>query len=97
MTTRNLNLTWRDVVFQQYAVDLAANEPFPIRYLISAPEWETDIFINVPERISLETYRRSVLTFHRAKFRDSDPTYEDENIFEAAGVEVPRNSRSGSS
>jgi hypothetical protein len=80
MTTRNLNKTWRDIVFDQYSADLSANEPFPIRYLINAPEWKRDIFINVPERISLEAYRRSVLTFFRTKHRDTDPSYEDENL-----------------
>ncbi|KAL4756366.1 uncharacterized protein BDW70DRAFT_145013 [Aspergillus foveolatus] len=80
MTTRNLNKTWRDVVFEQYSVDLSANEPFPIRYLIYAFEWKSDIFINVPEKVSLEAYRRSVLSFCRAKLRDTDPTYEDENL-----------------
>lgn len=80
MTTRNLNRTWRDVIFAQYAADLEANEPFPIRYLINAPEWEKDIFINVPKKISLEDYCRSVHTFCRAKYRDLDPAYEDENL-----------------
>lgn len=80
MTTRNLNKTWRDVIFAQYAADLESNEPFPIRYLINAPEWSRDIYIRVPEKVSLEAYRHSVLTFCRAKFRDNDPTYEDENL-----------------
>ncbi|GFF24216.1 hypothetical protein IFM61606_09065 [Aspergillus udagawae] len=80
MTTRNLNRTWRDVVFAQYAADLETNEPFPIRYLINAPEWKKDIFINVPKKISLEDYRRSIHTFCRARYRDLDPAYEDENL-----------------
>ncbi|GMF78041.1 hypothetical protein BDV35DRAFT_395739 [Aspergillus flavus] len=80
MTTRNLNKTWRDIIFDQYSADLSANEPFPIRYLINAPEWKKDIFINVPKKISLEAYRSSVLAFCRTKYRDSDPIYEDENL-----------------
>ncbi|KAG2003844.1 hypothetical protein GB937_009336 [Aspergillus fischeri] len=80
MTTRNLNRTWRDVVFAQYAADLEADEPFPIRYLINAPEWKKDIFISVPKKISLEDYRRSVHTFCRTKYRDPDPAFEDKNL-----------------
>ncbi|KAB8074272.1 hypothetical protein BDV29DRAFT_156751 [Aspergillus leporis] len=86
MTTRNLNRAWRDVIFAQYAADLEANEPFSIRYLVNAPEWKKDIFIDVPERISLEDYRCSVPTFCRAKYRDPNPAYEDENLSVRARV-----------
>ncbi|RLL97438.1 hypothetical protein CFD26_106596 [Aspergillus turcosus] len=86
MTTRNLNKTWRDVVFDQYAADFDADVPFPIRYLINTPEWKKDIFIEIPTKIPVATFRRSVLTFVRAKCLDSDPGYRDENISVRARV-----------
>ncbi|KAF7125915.1 hypothetical protein CNMCM5793_002274 [Aspergillus hiratsukae] len=86
MTTRNLNKTWRDVVFDQYAADFDADVPFPVRYLINTPEWKKDIFIEIPTKIPVATFRRSVLTFVRAKRHDSDPAYCDENISVRARV-----------
>lgn len=80
MTTRNLNKTWRDVVFDQYAADFDADVPFPIRYLINTPEWKKDIFIEIPTKIPVATFHRSVLTFAGAKRLDCDPAYRDENI-----------------
>lgn len=90
MTTRNLNRTWRDIVFAQYATDYEADVPFPIRYLIYTPQWKQDIFINVPNKIEVKTFRRSILTFFRAFHTSSDPTYQDEHISIR-----PRNPRSG--
>lgn len=86
MTSRNLNKTWRDVVFDQYAADFNADVPFPVRYLIHTPEWNKDIFIETPTKIPVSTYRRSVLTFVRAKRLESDPAYQDENISVRARV-----------
>ncbi|KAF7162557.1 hypothetical protein CNMCM5623_007803 [Aspergillus felis] len=86
MTTRNLNRTWRDVVFNQYAADFDADVPFPVRYLINADVWKKDIFIEIPIKIPVATFRRSVLTFVRAKRLDSDPAYRDENISVRARV-----------
>jgi hypothetical protein len=86
MTTRNLNKTWRDVVVDQYAADFDADVPFPVRYLINADVWKKDIFIEIPTKIPVETLRRSVLTFVRAKRLDSDPAYRDENISVRARV-----------
>ncbi|KAI2622427.1 hypothetical protein GGR54DRAFT_63548 [Hypoxylon sp. NC1633] len=79
MTTRNLNKTWRDVVFQQYTADHDAEAPFPLRYLINAREWHKDIWIEVPNRIDVRTFRRSVLNFVVSK-RGADPVFSDEHI-----------------
>jgi hypothetical protein len=53
--------------------------PYPVRYLISTPQWK-DIFINVPVKIDLDTFRRSIFTFFRTLHRSPDPTYQDEHI-----------------
>lgn len=79
MTTRNLNRTWRDVIFAQYAADYDANVPFPVSYLIKAVQWNRDIIITVPSKIDLQTYRRSVRNFFLTK-RGADPVYRDEHI-----------------
>lgn len=79
MTSRNLNTTWRDVIFKQYAEDLDADVPFPVRYLITAPPWK-DIFITAPHKIDLGTYKKAVLAFFIAKRFSNDPTYGDDNI-----------------
>ena len=79
MTSRNLNTTWRDTIFAQYAADLEADVPFPVRYLINAPPWR-DIFITVPERIDLRAYKNAVLAFYKDRRCSEDPTYEDEHI-----------------
>jgi hypothetical protein len=79
MTSRNLNTTWRDTIFQQYAADLEADVPYPVRYLINAPPWK-DIFITVPEKIDLRAYKNAILAFHRDRRCSEDPTYEDEHI-----------------
>ena len=81
MTTRNLNQTWRDVVFTQYEADhAAADVPFPVRYLIHAPEWKTDIFIEIPAKIDVAVFRQAVLHFARARRLADDPAYEDDLI-----------------
>lgn len=74
MTSRNLNTTWRDTIFTQYAADLEADVPFPVRYLINAPPWR-DIFITVPEKIDLRAYKSAVLAFYTDR-RCSEETYE---------------------
>ena len=79
MTSRNLNTTWRDTIFTQYAADLEADVPFPVRYLINAPPWR-DIFITVPEKIDLRAYKNAVFAFYKEKRCSEDPTYEDEFI-----------------
>ncbi|KAL1872686.1 hypothetical protein Daus18300_004232 [Diaporthe australafricana] len=79
MTTRNLNKTWRDVVFQQYASDHAADVPFPIRYLINAKQWHRDIWIEIPQKVDVRDFRRSVLSFFVA-MRHEDPVFDDQNI-----------------
>ncbi|KAH7200245.1 hypothetical protein DER44DRAFT_790024 [Fusarium oxysporum] len=80
MTTRNLNKTWRDVVFEQYQADLEADSPFPIRYLIFVHQWKKDIFINIPNKIEIMTFRRAVLDFARSRNREEDPTFSNEHI-----------------
>lgn len=79
MTSPNLNTTWRDTIFTQYAADLEADVPFPVRYLINAPPWR-DIFITVPKRIDLGAYKNAVFAFHKEKRCCEDPTYEGEHI-----------------
>jgi hypothetical protein len=80
MTTRNLNQTWRDVVFNQYAADHAADAPFPVRYMIYAPQWSSDIVIEIPTKIDVALLRRAVLDFCAAKRLEPDPVYEDDRI-----------------
>jgi hypothetical protein len=80
MTTRNLNQTWRDVVFKQYEEDHAADVPFPIRYLIKAEQWKKDIFIEIPTKIDVPIFRQAVLRFFRARRLADDPAYEDDLI-----------------
>ena len=80
MTTRNLNQTWRDVVFKQYEEDHAADVPFPVRHLINAPEWKKDIFIEIPTKIGVPVFRQAVLRFCRTRRLTDDPAYEDDLI-----------------
>ncbi|EEU39727.1 uncharacterized protein NECHADRAFT_100265 [Fusarium vanettenii 77-13-4] len=79
MTFRNLNETWRDVVFRTYAQDHQDDVPFPIKYLIHAPEWKRDILIEVPKKIDVKAYRHSVLKC-TIDLRFQDPVYDDEYI-----------------
>lgn len=87
MTTRNLNRTWRDVVFKQYADDYEADVPFPVRYLINTPQWSRAIIIEVPNKIEIKTLRQSIGAFFRAKHTSEDPTYDDGQI--AIRLQVP--------
>ncbi|KAI9162841.1 hypothetical protein HJFPF1_04435 [Paramyrothecium foliicola] len=80
MTFRNLNQTWRDVVFKQYEQDHAADVPLPIRYLIKAHQWKRDIFIEIPIKIDPPVLRQAVLRFCRARRLEDDPAYEDDLI-----------------
>ncbi|RKU43424.1 hypothetical protein DL546_005321 [Coniochaeta pulveracea] len=80
MTSRNLNQTWRDVVFKQYETDHAADVPFPVRYLINASQWKKDIFIEIPNKIDPPVFRRAVLHFVTSKRHEDDPAYEDDLI-----------------
>jgi hypothetical protein len=96
MTSRNLNTTWRDTIFKQYAADFEADVPYPVRYLINAPPWK-DIFITVPEKIDLRAYKNAGFTFYKLRRCSEDPTYEDEHIsvrprkaIGGAAAEVPR-------
>ncbi|KAF4976745.1 hypothetical protein FZEAL_6623 [Fusarium zealandicum] len=79
MTSRNLNQTWRDVIFQQYAADLEADVPFPVSYLIFAREWNSDIIINTPSKIDLRTYKNAIRDFCVAR-RHVDPAFSNEYI-----------------
>lgn len=78
MTTRNLNRTWRDVVFSQFETDVETNAPFPITYLIYATPWNRDIIITISTKITPETFRREILDFFIK--RDPDPTFRCEHI-----------------
>ncbi|GFF24909.1 hypothetical protein IFM61606_09285 [Aspergillus udagawae] len=88
MTTRNLNKTWYGVVVDQYTADFDADVPFPGRYLINTPEWKKAIFIEIPAKIPVATFRRSVWTFVRVKRLDSDQAYRDDNISVRARVSL---------
>jgi hypothetical protein len=79
MTTRNLNRTWRDVVFAQYKEDHDADLPFPVRYLITAREWKKDIWIEVPSKIEVRAFQTAVLNFCRMR-RHNDPIYQGQHI-----------------
>lgn len=84
MTTRNLNTTWRDIVFKQYAADLEADVPFPVRYLINIPVVYglpgRDIWIEISAKIDLKTLKNAVLAFVLATRDSGDPTYQDDHI-----------------
>lgn len=91
MTTRNLNRTWREVVWEQYAIDLEADVAFPVCYLIHAPQWKRDIFITIPSKIPYETFRRAVLDFLTAVLRPRkvDPLWENEYISVRPRIKPP--------
>ncbi|KAI4595485.1 hypothetical protein KJ359_006831 [Pestalotiopsis sp. 9143b] len=97
MTSRNLNKTWRDVVWEQYAQDLEADVPFPVRYLIHAAQWRRDIFITIPSKIDSPTLRRAVLKFVKEKRREPDPLWDGEHISVRARVrpQAPQGQESG--
>lgn len=79
MTSRNLNATWRDRVFWQYAADHEADVPFPVRYTIHAATWNRDIRITIPQEIDVKTFKKAVFACHKARHRE-DPIYDDEYI-----------------
>ncbi|ROV93022.1 hypothetical protein VPNG_09414 [Cytospora leucostoma] len=84
MTTRNLNTTWRDIVFKQYAADFEAEVPFPVRYLINVPVVYglpgRDIWIEVQTKIDLKAFKKAIVAFHLATRLVGDPTYQDDHI-----------------
>lgn len=81
MATRNLHQTWREVIFNQYALDHATDVPFPVRYLIFASPWQRDIFIEIPNKTEPHIVRRSGLDFVAAKRHDADPAFNNGHIF----------------
>lgn len=80
MTSRNLSQNWRDVVFKQYEQDHEAEVPFPVRYLINAPQWKKDIFIEIPTKIAVPVFCQAVLHFASTRRLADDPAYEDNLI-----------------
>lgn len=80
MTTRNLNRTWRDVLFEQYKLDHDADVAFPVRYLLHNPQFSVDLFYEIPVKIHPDDFRRSILAFHRATKHSDRPEYADQNI-----------------
>lgn len=83
MTTRNLNRTWRDVVFKQYEQDHEADVPFPVRYLINITTrfgWKGDIFIEIPTKIDPRVLRRALLDWYCAVGTAADLTHRGEHI-----------------
>lgn len=81
MTTRNLNKTWRDVIFAQYTADYEADVPFPVRYLINVRTYNNrDILINIPQKIDVRTFKKAVLAFYIAT-RFGEPRWKNEHIW----------------
>ncbi|KAG7416466.1 hypothetical protein Forpe1208_v005573 [Fusarium oxysporum f. sp. rapae] len=80
MTSRNLNKTWRDIVFEQYEADYAADVHFPIRYLIYGDQWKRDIFIEIPTKINVPVFRQALLHAASSRRLEDDPAYEDDLI-----------------
>ncbi|KAM0201862.1 hypothetical protein ACHAPI_001918 [Fusarium lateritium] len=80
MTFRNLNKTWRDVIFEQYEEDHAADVLFPITYLIYATRWKKDIFIEIPIKIDIPIFRQALLHASRERGLSDDPAYQDDLI-----------------
>lgn len=84
MTTRNLNTTWRDIVFKQYDADFEADVPFPVRYLINIPVVYglpgRDIWIEIRTKIDPKTLKNAILAFVLATREVGDPTYQDDHI-----------------
>jgi hypothetical protein len=80
MTSGNLNKTSRDVVFEQYEEDHAADVPFPVTYLINATQWKKDTFIEIPTKIDVPALRQALLHAVRSRRLLDDPAYEDDLI-----------------
>lgn len=80
MTSRNLNTTWRDIIFKQYRQDHTDDVPFPIRYLLHNPTWKQDLWYEIPRKIDPDSFRRSIIAFHRTTRGTSSPIYSDENL-----------------
>jgi hypothetical protein len=80
MTSRNLNTTWRDILFKQYKEDYDADVPFPVRYLLHNDQWKKDLWYEIPREIDPDTFRKSILAFHRATRGTESPEYEGESI-----------------
>ncbi|KAK7735225.1 hypothetical protein SLS53_007615 [Cytospora paraplurivora] len=95
MTTRNLNTTWRDIVFKQYAADFEADVPFPVRYLINVPVVYglpgRDIWIEIQTKIDLKTFKKAIFAFYLATRHVGDPTYQDDHI--SVRPRLPKNER----
>ncbi|KAM0281884.1 hypothetical protein ACHAQK_002615 [Fusarium lateritium] len=93
MTSRNLNKTWRDIVFEQYEADYAADVVFPIRYLIYGDQWKTDIFIEIPAKIDVPIFRQALLHAASSRRLENDPAYEDDLIKVRARIPPPAQSK----
>lgn len=79
MTFRNLNQTWRGIIYTQYDTDHAADAPFPIRYLIKASPWNKDIIITIPQKVEPVRFRLAIRDFYRA-MRRGEPVWAAEVI-----------------
>ncbi|CAJ0538659.1 Ff.00g066630.m01.CDS01 [Fusarium sp. VM40] len=80
MTSRNLNKTWRDIVFEQYEADYVADVPFRIRYLIYGDQWRRNIIIEIPTKINVPVFRQALLHAASSRRLENDPAYEDDLI-----------------
>ncbi|KAF4438063.1 hypothetical protein FACUT_5226 [Fusarium acutatum] len=91
MTSRNLNKTWRDIVFEQYEADHAADVPFPIRYMIYGDQWKTDILIEIPNKIDAPVFRQALLHAASSRRLEKDPAYKDDLISIRARIPPSKN------
>ncbi|KLP04753.1 uncharacterized protein FFB20_09918 [Fusarium fujikuroi] len=92
MTSRNLNKTWRDIVFEQYEADHAADVPFPIHYLIYGDQWKTDIIIDIPNKIDVHVFRQALLHAASSRRLEKDPAYKDDLL--SIRARIPPSSQS---
>ena len=91
---RNLNRTWREIVLTQYAADLERelemaqrpsssvqseiDQPFPIEYIIKATEWNRNVIIIIPRRLTLDDVCRSLNACRHTNY--PTPDYHDANL-----------------
>lgn len=68
MTSRNLPVTWGDIIFKQIDDHAQADVLFSITYLIAVPEWnDRDPIFKISIKITLKTFKHAVLNFCLAK------------------------------
>lgn len=61
-------------------MDLEADCPVPIRYLINIPERKKDVWIKITNKIEAMAFRRAILAFVKARSNDEDPSFSNGHI-----------------